>query len=418
MIRALRRRLTGLYALLSALVLAAALGTGGVLEVRALVRTNTETLLAAVRTVASRIGEGSLSDSWLAGQEQAAGCRFYLEDNGTPLAYVEQTGVRALLTDELLARCATLQAGESAVFDYTAPDGRSCRCAAMALVPANLRKAPRPLLALQDAGALHRQIRWTVAKYVALWAGGVALLTAAGALLAHIALKPTAEALRQQNEFVAAASHELRSPLTVIRSSLQAAEEDPERRERLLAIARAETSRMQRLTEELLFLAGQDAHILHLRTEPLEPDTLLLELWEAWRAPVRESGCTLTIDLPEEPLPAIQADRQRLEQLFGILLHNALDYSPTGGRVQLAAQAQGRAVRFSVQDEGPGVPDADKQRIFRRFTRGETSRTGKEHFGLGLSIARQIATLHGGRIWVEDAAGGGARFCLELPAAV
>lgn len=147
----------------------------------------------------------------------------------------------------------------------------------------------------------------------------------------------------------------------------------------------------------------------------MEPDTLLLEVWEAWQAPVRESGRTLVADLPEEPLPSVQADPQRLEQLFGILLHNALDYTPEGGQIRLAVRAQGRAVRFSVRDQGPGVPDADKQRIFRRFARGESSRTGKEHFGLGLSIAHQIAVLHGGRLWVEDAPGKGAEFCLELP---
>ena len=65
---------------------------------------------------------------------------------------------------------------------------------------------------------------------------------------------------------------------------------------------------------------------------------------------------------------------------------------------------------------GPGVPEKDRQRIFRRFARGEECRTGKEHFGLGLSIARQIAALHGGRLWVEDAPGGGAVFFLQLPA--
>ena len=78
--------------------------------------------------------------------------------------------------------------------------------------------------------------------------------------------------------------------------------------------------------------------------------------------------------------------------------------------------SKGAGVIFSVRDHGPGVPEKDRQRIFRRFARGEECRTGKEHFGLGLSIARQIAALHGGRLWVEDAPGGGAVFFLQLPA--
>ena len=200
----------------------------------------------------------------------------------------------------------------------------------------------------------------------------------------------------------------------MIKSSLQAAADEPARQDRLLAIARAETDRMQRLTEELLFLAGQDAHGLTLRPETLEPDTLL-EFWEAWQAPARQSGHPLTLNLPDDPLPALRADRQRLEQLLGILLHNALDYTPAGGGIELTACRRGKAVRFSVRDHGPGVPDWDKDRIFRRFARGESSRTGKEHFGLGLSIARQIALLHKGKLWVEDAPGGGAVFYLELP---
>ncbi len=415
MIPALRRRLTGLYALLSALVLAAALAAGGMLEARALCRADEESLLQALETLAARVNSGALADSWLAELEQTYDCRFYLEDNGVPLAYTRQNGTRDLVAGDLLARCAVLPAGQTGRFTFTGPDGRQYRCAALALVPANLRQPARPLLALRSAAPLRRQLAEVAVKYSLLWAGGVALLAAAGALLARIALKPTGEALRRQNEFVAAASHELRSPLTVIKSSLQAAADEPTRQDRLLTIARAETDRMQRLTEELLFLAGQDAHGLTLRPETLEPDTLLLEFWEAWQAPARQSGHPLTLNLPDDPLPALRADRQRLEQLLGILLHNALDYTPAGGGIELAACRRGKAVRFSVRDHGPGVPDRDKGRIFRRFARGESSRTGKEHFGLGLSIARQIALLHKGKLWVEDAPGGGAVFYLELP---
>ena len=187
-------------------------------------------------------------------------------------------------------------------------------------------------------------------------------------------------------------------------------------RHKLLGIAGAEVARLQRLTEELLFLAGQDAHILRLCPEELEPDTFLLEVWEAWRAPLRQSGHELTLELPDEPFSPIRADKARLEQLFTILLHNAMEYTPPGTAIELAAGRKGAGVIFSVRDHGPGVPEKDRQRIFRRFARGEECRTGKEHFGLGLSIARQIAALHGGRLWVEDAPGGGAVFFLQLPA--
>ncbi len=308
MMRSLRLRLTGLYALLSALVLAAALVAGALLEARDLRQAGDESLLDAAAAVADRLaGATTLADSWLAEQEQAYECLYYLEDNGVPLEHTGKNGSKVLLTDEALDRCAALAAGQSAVFDFETANGEVWRCAALALAPANLRHGPRLLLALRSTAPLNAQLAGIAVKYALLWAGGTALLAAAGALLAHIALRPTAAALRQQNEFVAAASHELRAPLTVIKSSLQAAASEPDRRDKLLGIAGAEVARLQRLTEELLFLAGQDADILRLCPEELEPDTFLLEVWEAWRAPLRQSGHELTLDLPDEPFSPIRA---------------------------------------------------------------------------------------------------------------
>ena len=106
MIPALRRRLTGLYALLSALVLAAALAAGGMLEARALCRADEESLLQPLETLAARVNSGALADSWLAELEQTYDCRFYLEDNGVPLAYTRQNGTGDLVAGDLLARCA------------------------------------------------------------------------------------------------------------------------------------------------------------------------------------------------------------------------------------------------------------------------------------------------------------------------
>lgn len=258
MMRSLRLRLTGLYALLSALVLAAALVAGALLEARDLRQAGDESLLDAAAAVADRLaGATTLADSWLAEQEQAYECLYYLEDNGVPLEHTEKNGSAALLTCEALDRCAALGAGQSAVFGFEAADGEVWRCAALALAPANLRHGPRLLLALRSTAPLNAQLAGVAVKYALLWAGGTALLAAAGALLAHIALRPTAAALRQQNEFVAAASHELRAPLTVIKSSLQAAASEPARRDKLLGIAGAEVARLQRLTEELLFWPGR-----------------------------------------------------------------------------------------------------------------------------------------------------------------
>src|SRR5699024_836130 len=117
---------TGLYALLSALVLAAALVTGGLLEARALRRASDESLLDAAGAVAARLaGASILADSWLAEQEQVYDCRFYLEDNGVPLEHTLKNGAAALLTSDALGRCAALGAGQNAVFDFEAANGDS-----------------------------------------------------------------------------------------------------------------------------------------------------------------------------------------------------------------------------------------------------------------------------------------------------
>lgn len=147
-------------------------------------------------------------------------------------------------------------------------------------------------------------------------------------------------------------------------------------------------------------------------------DTFLIELYERYTPVAAAQGRALTLELPEQPLPAIYADAQRLEQLFAVLLGNAFDHTPPGTPVELCAEmCRGgkREVRVLVIDHGPGVPQADKARIFDRFARGDGSRTDKTHLGLGLAVAAEIAALHGAALRVQDTPGGGATFALLWP---
>jgi len=97
-------------------------------------------------------------------------------------------------------------------------------------------------------------------------------------------------------------------------------------------------------------------------------------------------------------------------------MDNAIRYTPEGGRITLGVHSWRRHVRFTVTDSGPGIADDQKHRVFERFYRGDASRSEKENYGLGLSIAREIALLHKGKLTVEDAQGGGSIFILSLPA--
>ncbi len=229
-------------------------------------------------------------------------------------------------------------------------------------------------------------------------------------------LRPVEETRQKQVQFVAAASHELRSPLAVMLSNLSALERaGPQERPRFQKNIQTEGLRMSRLIDDLLALANADSHSWSIRREPVELDTLTLELYEKYSRPARESGLLLTVTLPEEGLPPTPCDGGRVEQAVSVLINNALSYTPSGGQVDIIlSQLSGGKMMFTVQDNGPGIPDQEKPLIFQRFYRADPSRQDREHFGLGLCVAQEIAHLHRGKLWVEDTPGGGARFKLII----
>lgn len=228
-------------------------------------------------------------------------------------------------------------------------------------------------------------------------------------------LRPIEESRREQTQFIAAASHELRTPLTAILSAAAAMERAEGEKQRVFSqVIDREGRRMGRLITDMLTLASADSGGWRLRPRPMEPEIAALDVYETYAPQAREKGLKLLLELPEK-LPTITADPDRISQALAILLDNALSYTPAPGRITLGAQAFGKKLRFTVADTGPGVPDGEKQQIFRRFHRSEQARSDRAHFGLGLSIAAEIAARHQGRLWVEDAPQGGAVFVLELP---
>lgn len=256
------------------------------------------------------------------------------------------------------------------------------------------------------------------------------------------ALQPARESVRSQTEFVAAASHELRSPLAVIRSSLSALQSELSEKlpdeapdtvstpahmhitwKQLIGNADRECQRMARLVGDMLLLASSDAGTWALHRTETEPDTLLIEAYEAFLPICREKNINLTLALPEKPLPPLQADKQRLQQVIAILLDNAVTYTPEGKSISLKMyrKESGRHISsglfrtvIEISDSGKGIPDEMKSRIFDRFYRGDASRNDKKHFGLGLSIAKELVEMHGGTIAVYDNPEGGSRFVITL----
>lgn len=228
-------------------------------------------------------------------------------------------------------------------------------------------------------------------------------------------LKPLEENQKRQIQFVASASHELRTPLAVILSCASAAGKAAgDERAHFLESIRSEGTRMSKLIDDMLLLTTADNQSWSIRKAPVELDTLLLNLYEAYEPVAAEKNIALSVSLPEEAVPAVSCDRERITQVLAILLHNAVSYTPPGGQVRLLLSRSGRDTLLSVEDNGPGIPDAEKEHIFERFYRTEKSRTEKGHFGLGLCIAYEIIHAHHGKIRVKDTPGGGSTFTVTI----
>jgi PAS domain S-box-containing protein len=211
-------------------------------------------------------------------------------------------------------------------------------------------------------------------------------------------------------------AHELKTPLTMIQGSLQmlgGAKLGESERE-LLQLAFRGVERMHRLTMDLLDLESAEAGQLGLHYEPLEVTALLREAAEFARGQAAAQGVTLVLEAPPQGM-LIEADRERLLQVLANLLANAIRMSPLGERVRLSAERRGQGIRIEVRDNGPGVPEDFRGRLFQRFARAQEGQPGYKGTGLGLAISKLIVEGHGGRIGFEAASGGGALFFFELP---
>ncbi|MBZ4419227.1 ATP-binding protein [Myxococcus sp. RHSTA-1-4] len=230
------------------------------------------------------------------------------------------------------------------------------------------------------------------------------------------------EVERMKNEFISTVSHELRTPLTSIRGSLGLLEggivgELPPQALDMVRIARTNTERLIRLINDILDLEKMDAGKLELKLAPLE----CAEWVEAALSGVRGMADTAGVPLRSEVegAPRVKGDRDRLIQVLTNLVSNAVKFSPRGAPVTVRVREEaGGRVRFSVVDQGPGIPAEQRGRLFGRFQQLDGSDTrSKGGTGLGLAISQAIVDQHGGRIEVESEEGKGSTFTFSLEAA-
>ena len=230
------------------------------------------------------------------------------------------------------------------------------------------------------------------------------------------AIHPIEENNRRQKEFIAAASHELRSPLTVIQTSATALSPEREENTKFIGFILEECNSMSRLISDLLLLTNADAKsnwTLHL--EMAEADTLLLEIYDHFYETALQRKHSLNLKLPDTPITKCLLDIERIKQVIAILLDNAFSYTPDGCTVTLSLTELSHNLYIKVIDNGPGIPDTAKKKIFNRFYRLDPSRHKKGHYGLGLSIAYEIIQLQQGFLTIEDTPNGGCTFVIVIP---
>jgi signal transduction histidine kinase len=382
--------------------------------------------------------------------ELATGDRIYYL--GTDLFPGERSGFRELPSDVLDLE--SLQSGRNTVFEFTPPDdARRYLAVARPVEEKGIRFGA--FVVATPRGDI--QDRWmTLVQRLALaFAGGLVVAGGLGWYLSrrisgplrrlsdaadHIAQGrydvdvpdvPTgdeighlserfdemaqrlAEADIRERNFLMSVSHELRTPLTAIRGHVDALREgvveDPELRDQSLDVIAAEAERLSRLVGDILDLAKLDAHRFTLLEEEVDMESLCERAYTAFSEEARRRSIEYRREIAAQPV--LQTDGDRVLQIISNLLSNAFRWTPDGGRVELSLEQTNGAVRVAVNDNGPGITEEDRERIFRPFV----SRDGAGGTGLGLAIARELAFALGGRIELASEEGRGSRFALVLP---
>ncbi len=226
---------------------------------------------------------------------------------------------------------------------------------------------------------------------------------------------------RRKDEFLAVLAHELRNPLAPIASGLELLRRPdggPERTERVLGILERQTRQLARLVDDLLDLSRITRGKIELRRRRVSLADVIESAVETSRPALDKAEQTLEIELPAEPIP-LDADPTRLAQVFSNLLNNAARYSSPGGRVRVSAERRGDEVEVTVADTGAGLEPEMVERIFDVFVQGEEERRRpRSGLGIGLTLVRSLAELHGGRVEAKsDGLGRGSEFTVRLPAA-
>ena len=254
--------------------------------------------------------------------------------------------------------------------------------------------------------------------YIVIWLIALLCITTISRFVLKHAMKPTEKVLKSQKDFIASASHELKTPLAVIFASndkiIRLSDKIPEI-QKASNIIDTEATRMSKLIKDMLFLASSDSDTCKISKTMINLDTLLITLYEAYEPICNKKGMPLDVNFMDTCFPVIYTDQECLFRILSILMDNAISHSKTKTAIQIKASLSHKDINISIIDHGQGISDKDKPYVFDRFFCADKSHADKSHFGLGLSIANELINKLDGKIQLLDTSGGGCTFRISLP---
>ena len=280
--------------------------------------------------------------------------------------------------------------------------------------------------AAQDRSVVWDRVNGLILVLVPVGLGALIVAAVGGLFMSQRAMRPIKLSFERQRTFIADASHELKTPLTLIRADAEVLSRglaDPENvhdNRELVDDLLGETDRMNAILSDLLLLARLDADKVTVSREPFDLAAVISETSERFAVRAGAEGKRLEVNHTGQ-LPA-RGDAGRTGQILAALLDNALRFAPPGGLITVEGRATNRRIETTVTDTGPGIPPDNLQRVFERFYRADIQSASRSRgpsgggTGLGLAIARDLARAQGGDLTAGNNENGGARFTLGVPA--
>ncbi|MCI8529569.1 MAG: HAMP domain-containing histidine kinase [Lachnospiraceae bacterium] len=261
-------------------------------------------------------------------------------------------------------------------------------------------------------------IRKQLPLYILTWFISLLCVSAISRFLLKYAMSPTEKVLKSQKAFIASASHELKAPLAVILANndkISSLSKKLPHIQKASSVIDSELLRISKLIKDMLFLASSDAGTRTINKTMVNLDTLLITLYEAYEPVCSQKGIFLDADFMDSHFPPLYADQECIFQILSIFMDNAVTHSKTETSIKIKAALWRNSLTISIIDYGLGISAEDKPYIFDRFYCADKSHTDKSHFGLGLSIAKELAQSMSVEIGFTDTENSGATFFLVLP---